>query len=125
MESHMELVNRNVEAIDYDELDPGIRDIVKMLREQGFETTDSGDGVAKFQQESKYYGCAPEPYPHVYCHTEPDDIVVEAEKLAEVLGDQWRVEATYWTRSHTAMLLAQKVTEAQLAADYYATERGR
>lgn len=37
------------EDFDYTQLDPGIQDIVRQLHAWGFETTDSGDGVTKFQ----------------------------------------------------------------------------
>lgn len=33
--------------LDYAILDPGIRGAVQYLRERGFDTTDSGDGVSK------------------------------------------------------------------------------
>ena len=36
--------------IDYGELDPGIRETVRRLNEEGFETCDSGDGVSKFEK---------------------------------------------------------------------------
>lgn len=31
-----------------DDCDPGIRDVVQLLNDHGFETADSGDGVTKF-----------------------------------------------------------------------------
>lgn len=37
----------DVERIDYDSLDPGIRRVVSLLNELGFSTCDSGDGVSK------------------------------------------------------------------------------
>jgi hypothetical protein len=33
--------------IDYETLDPGIRETVRHLRAHGFNTTDSGDGITK------------------------------------------------------------------------------
>ena len=35
--------------VPYDELDPGIRETVRWLNKHLFKTTDSGDGVSKFQ----------------------------------------------------------------------------
>ncbi len=34
-------------SFDYDQLDPGIRGVVRVLHQNGYETTDSGDGVTK------------------------------------------------------------------------------
>ncbi len=36
-----------MKLLDYDKLDPGIRETVRWLRGLGFNTTDSGDGVSK------------------------------------------------------------------------------
>jgi len=35
---------RAAQPIDYDQISPGVRDLVRELRGRGFETTDSGDG---------------------------------------------------------------------------------
>jgi len=51
-------------TIDYDEIDPGIRDVVRRLREAGYNTTDSGDGVTKFAEGGEAMDCAL-PYAHV------------------------------------------------------------
>lgn len=45
--------------IDYDALDPGIREAVRWLRGLGYWTTDSGDGVTKPAEEQSVDG------PHV------------------------------------------------------------
>ena len=50
--------------LDYSEIDPGIRETVRWLRSHGFETTDSGDGISKFDGPN-FMGCALE-YPHVF-----------------------------------------------------------
>lgn len=34
-----------MKPLNYEELTPGIRQVVRWLRENGFETTDSGDGI--------------------------------------------------------------------------------
>jgi len=87
--------------MNYEELDSGIRDIVRKLREAGFETTDSGDG-------SKYdtMGGALA-YPHVFIEV-PDagSIIDEAHRAATLLGDDWEVEASYSTRNKIGMLAA-------------------
>lgn len=52
----------------YDELDPGIRDLVRFLRERhGFNTTDSGDG-----SKAATMDCAM-PFPHVVIKIDGDD----------------------------------------------------
>ncbi|HVT63029.1 MAG TPA: hypothetical protein VHD33_06065 [Legionellaceae bacterium] len=43
--------NSGLEPINYDELDPGVRQLVKNLRSFYFETTDSGDGVTKYPED--------------------------------------------------------------------------
>ena len=46
---------------DYDELDPGIREVVRLLRKHHFDTTDSGDGVSKDADPGEVLD-----YPHVH-----------------------------------------------------------
>lgn len=50
--------------IDYASLDPGIQHAVRFLRQHGFDTTDSGDGYTKPQNERTIEG------PHVFCRVE-------------------------------------------------------
>lgn len=45
---------------DYDTIDPGVRRLVRLLREHGFDTSDSGDGHSKIAQ-----GYDPEQMAHV------------------------------------------------------------
>lgn len=52
-----------MDDVNYEELDPGIRRTVKLIRDHGFVTTDSGDGRSK--------GAFGEDYPHVYCNLGP------------------------------------------------------
>ena len=40
--------------INYDELDPGVRRLVRALREHNFMTTDSGDGRTKPEDERTF-----------------------------------------------------------------------
>lgn len=82
-----ETVDTNV-AIDL--LDPGIADVVIMLRNLGFNPTDSGDGVSKPDEQREF------DVKHVACTVDLRDIFFsEAERLKQVLGSGWRVEATY------------------------------
>lgn len=88
--------------VDYDSLDPGIRETVRALREAGFETTDSGDGRTKDEDERTTGDM-----PQVVIETTPDDMRACAGRLlrwlerqlgvyAENIDDeQYQIEATY------------------------------
>lgn len=88
-------------GVNYDELDPGIRDMVRAINEWGWATTDSGDGVSK--QEPEWDTSCVIPYPHVACESQwgSTAVVAEAhtlaEKLVERFGAGWYVEASYST----------------------------
>lgn len=74
-------------------LDPGIRDIVMMIRRAGFETTDSGDGKSK-PPEGRVFN-----FPHVVVKSTKAGLLVESEVLLAFLdraGKRPRsVEASY------------------------------
>lgn len=110
---------------DYADLDPGIRDTVRLLRSHGFETTDSGDGVSKLSPDSKNYGCEPGTQPHVYCSTTCDFVISEARRLAVLLGDEWTVEGVFMASSGTSILSAIKMSQDQMATEFYAREAAR
>jgi hypothetical protein len=78
----------NENKMDYDELDPGIRETVRLLRSNGFETVDSGDGRTKFMQaaaEGKEPDECALPFPNVAIKCDPDDLVKEADRLKELI----------------------------------------
>lgn len=87
-------------AFDYNQLDPGIRDTVRLLREHGFVTTDSGDGVSK-PKEARIFEV-----PHVAAEIHPHVIIRETQRLAALLPG-WRVECSY-APGEPAILLATK-----------------
>lgn len=64
------------EPINYEELSPGVRGIVRALREQGFETCDSGDGT----NLAEGMECAIEE-PHVFMTTTREKGIEETERL--------------------------------------------
>lgn len=70
-------------AIDYDALDPGIRDTVRILRAEGFDTMDSGDGVSK-TAEGGWDMDAIIPVPHVAIRVSPSDVAAEADRLVSI-----------------------------------------
>ena len=89
-----------------EQLDPGIADVVIMLRNLGFNPTDSGDGV------SKPDGARDFDVKHVACAWKysPDDpnFFEAANRLQRVLGTGWTVEASFSPKDDTYILLATK-----------------
>jgi hypothetical protein len=78
----------NLDDIDYDDLDPGIREVVRRLNKAGFATCDSGDGVSK--TEAIADGEA-EPFPHVYIQVPmADDLIKESYRL-KTLVESWGI----------------------------------
>lgn len=98
-------------GVDYTQLDPGVRDVVRLLRRQGFLTTDSGDGKSK-PQEWFDAGDAM-PFPNVTIRVEREGLFTEADRLRDVLGDSWQVEAVYWPANGSCALLATQPVEAR------------
>jgi len=70
---------------NYDDLDPGIREMVRWLRTLGFNTTDSGDGVTK--KEAIADGDALD-MPHVAITCPPYRMVNEAQRLMKAITDR-------------------------------------
>lgn len=66
---------------NYDQIDAGVRDVVRLLREAGFNTRDSGDG-----SKAATMACALD-YPHVFMVIDPDDALAEAKRCWHVLQD--------------------------------------
>ncbi len=64
--------------IDYAQLNPGIRETVRMLRAHGFDTSDSGDG------ETHEHECDPE-WSYVAIIVAPANLCEEADRLVVVL----------------------------------------
>lgn len=62
------------------DIDPRIRGLVVWLRDMGFETCDSGDGVSKFEDRSRNEECELD-YPHVFIHVSPETLLLECNRL--------------------------------------------
>lgn len=85
----------------WDDLDPGIRSVVRMLWEAGFAPTDSGDGVSK--RGSGMEGVLP--MPHVVVQVDdPGEFITTTDAVTAQLADAgfdmdprfgWHVEGTY------------------------------
>jgi hypothetical protein len=72
-----------VAPLDYETLDPGIRETVRLLRKWGFQTTDSGDGVSKAGTEAE--ACM-EYQPNVRCRVPPEALAGETRRLCHMLA---------------------------------------
>lgn len=73
--------------IDYEQLDPGIRNVVRFLRENGFETTDSGDG-----SKAEAMDCALD-VPNVFCVVPKEVAFDEADRLQRLICEKLQVDA--------------------------------
>jgi len=82
-------------AVPYDDLDPGIRRVVRWLNANGFETLDSGDGVSKFGEDGKPlpdwemppdagFECVM-PHPHVVMAVAVAELGPECDRLRDLL----------------------------------------
>ncbi len=72
-----------------DMMNPGIKETVRLLRELGFQTVDSGDGAT--------HHCECDvPVPFVHMTVEPDALRTEADRLKEIVES--RAGLTIWDR---------------------------
>lgn len=82
----------------YEDLDPGIREVVRTLRDAGFCTTDSGDGSKASWMEGALE------FPHVACMTSRTHMFSEADYALKLMPG-WAVEATYSPNDGVCTLL--------------------
>jgi hypothetical protein len=87
--------------LNYNDLDPGIRETVRLLRDEGFETVDSGDGVAKPLDHEGVIR-----YPHVAMTCAAVDLIAKACRCAVVLGPEWHVEGVYIANTGASVIMA-------------------
>lgn len=83
--------------VPYDDLDPGIRAIVRSLNEAGLVTTDSGDGVSKLAPGKPEPCCPVNPFPHVCLRLTLDELPTALERVQAVLdahGLTWAAPPT-------------------------------
>lgn len=83
--------------VPYDEIDPGIRRVVRWLNDHGFSTNDSGDGRTKLTGDGKPlperdssdqgYNCVL-PFPHVVMSVPVDQLGSECDRLRDLLIEQ-------------------------------------
>jgi hypothetical protein len=72
-------------SINYNELDPGIRKVVRLLNDNGYTTTDSGDGYSKKGTDQEE--CMLE-IPNVVILTDRENLLNEADRLLALLTEQ-------------------------------------
>jgi hypothetical protein len=109
--------------IDYDALNPGIRETVRWLRSLGFDTVDSGDG------ETHEYECdCDEPYV-VMRWDNPQTLSAGADLLLRALLERGInvctifmgevcIQATYDPVDQSAMIYLSGVNDAMLEASH-------
>jgi hypothetical protein len=107
-----EVIADTVERPNYDELDPGIREVVRFLNDRGFHTTDSGDGRSKPQEWFDAGDAIP--YPHVVVASSPMGLAHEALSVARVLGPQWSVEGTFVAATGSAYLFVSQPPQVEI-----------
>lgn len=101
-----------------DGIDPSVRGLVVTLRDHGFNTIDSGDGVTPKD-------CETNPVPHVIMQVDPSQLVAEADRLVELVAswglaslntapDGQGIDACYLPASKRAHLVLWGMTDAVL-----------
>lgn len=115
--------------VPYDDLDPGIRGVVRWLVFEGFHTTDSGDGVSK-PQEARVFD-----FPHVVLRVRNhNDLIHEARRLRELLegralevgpqgpdGSSIAIEAAWDVGADVATILLSGVSDQVAGFDRHWT----
>jgi hypothetical protein len=109
--------------IDFNDLDPGIRETVRWLNDKGFLTVDSGDGVSKAGQygEGDYL-----PFPHVAMLSTPSHLVADADRLLRLLEEHGvsfepdqsetdaHIEASYSPNDGHVIIMLSMVGDARM-----------
>ncbi len=94
---------------NYDELDSNIRKSIRLLRGHGFDTTDSGDGKAKFelgQEHGDIMPCGLQ-YPNIAIIVDPFKLTSETIRLAEIISEIGiQLQPMGWHHAHTEDLLS-------------------
>jgi hypothetical protein len=91
-----------VQPVVIDGLDPGIAKAVTLLRKNGLNTTDSGDGVSKPRSHRTIH------VPHVHVVCEAFEIVGVSKRMAKLLGPAWAIEAAYSPADGVTIVTALK-----------------
>ena len=130
------------DQVPWDDLDPGVRQVVKLLNENGFDTCDSGDGKSKFGEDGKplpewrsedqEFECVMD-IPHVAIGVPADRLAAECDRLWHLLAsvgvkvdpqgpdDEPTIQGTYDPAPNEgvgskAFILLMNLNDARLAA---------
>ena len=102
--------------MNVEELDPGIRNVVKFISDMGYHTTDSGDGVTKV-------GEGVLPFPHVVVTVPSDRLIrdcntIMCELEAMEFGDEieYGVEGSYCPHVRVATIMVWGLNDTMLAS---------
>lgn len=82
------MTKATMQEIDYSELNPGIRETVRFMREHGYETVDSGDG------QTHDHKCGRD-YPYVTALVPIMDIAKAASKLESLFMEHHDIDFTW------------------------------
>lgn len=95
------------------EVDPGIAPLVNLLKEHGFNSTDSGDGKSKPPEHRAF------DFPHVFVMTQKDVLLSETDRLYQLLQSHgitgFTVEGNYGPADDVSMIMVLGKDEAELA----------
>lgn len=112
-----DMAELNPRPLDPAELDPGIRNLVLLMRKHGFDTCDSGDGVSKPDM-----GCALD-FPHVIAVIRLDDARSESQRVVSLMeaygvvfgpDEEASVEVSYSPINDVCLLAVYGVTDDML-----------
>lgn len=124
----MKWVVVKADLLDYESLNPGIRESVRFLRAAGFETCDSGDGVTREHEcdPGVPYVVVREPHAELVVECARDlksllesrglEVVCGPESVEQLGAREVVVEASYDPVSDVAVLVVTGITDAKLAA---------
>ena len=100
--------------LDPDTLDLGIKDLVLELNRRGWNTTDSGDGVSKFDPDYPFYDPEAIPFPHVVIRPgctpsrPPAQSYVtaafEVQSLLDEIAPEFIAELIFWPKCEEAII---------------------
>jgi hypothetical protein len=129
-------------SVPYDDLDPGIRQVVRLLNANGFDTVDSGDGRTKFTDDGEPlpgwesdpdqgFDCVI-PHPHVFMQVGVEKLGSECDRLRDLLvshgvsldavgpdgDDGVSIQGTYdpMLSEHPAYIMLMGLDDSRLAA---------
>ncbi len=88
-------------------IQPAMQEIVDFINDNGYVTTDSGDGITNV--EAGMEGAMP--FPHVVVRSSKENLISDADSLSIILGTNccyWKnfqFEATYFPKDEVACIL--------------------